>query len=316
MDVHVNADANRICDEAVSDRERLRLSAHRLDSGTRVIDFGVKALGGLEAGLCLARICMGGAASVMLGPSDDSLWMGPQVLVSTDQPAVACMAAQYAGWPVQDEKYFAMGSGPMRTRRGREPVLETLEFSESQSLAVGVLETEELPSDRVAKAISEACRISPDQLTLCVAPTRSLAGTMQVVARSIETCLHKLFELKFDLRSIRSAYGAAPLPPPAKDFAKGIGRTNDAILYGGKVTLWFEGEDAEIESIGPQIPSRSSADWGEPFYKTFKKYQYDFYKVDPGLFSPAVISLINLRSGKCWKFGELRPDVLRESFER
>ncbi len=286
MDVHVNADANKICDEAAIDRERLRLSVHRLDSGTRVIDFGVEAQGGLEAGLCLARICMGGAASVMLGPSDDSLWMGPQVLVSTDQPAVACMAAQYAGWPVQDEKYFAMGSGPMRTRRGREPVLETLEFSESQSLAVGVLETEELPSDRVAKAISEACRTSPDQLTLCVAPTRSLAGTMQVVARSIETCLHKLFELKFDLRSIRSAYGSAPLPPPPKILPRGLGEpttpffTAERSRFGSKVRM------LRSNRSGPKFPVALRRIGESPFTKRSRSTSTTFTKWIPACFRP------------------------------
>ena len=36
-----------------------------------------------------------------------------------------------------------------------------------------------------------------------------------MVARSVETALHKLHELKFDLNQIVSAFGTAPLPPVA-----------------------------------------------------------------------------------------------------
>ena len=135
-----------------------------------------------------------------------------------------------------------------------------------------------------------------------------------MVARSVETSMHKLFELGFDLNSIVSGYGTAPLPPPALDFVQGIGRTNDAILYGGHVTLWVNAEDDRIREIGPKVPSIASCDYGIPFAQTFKKYDYDFYKVDPGLFSPAMITIINLKSGRSFRYGSLRPEILSQSF--
>jgi methenyltetrahydromethanopterin cyclohydrolase len=162
--------------------------------------------------------------------------------------------------------------------------------------------------------VSEECGVEPEKLTLCVAPTRSIAGTIQVVARSVETSLHKLFELGFDLKKIISAHGSAPLPPPAPDFAEGIGRTNDAILYGGRVTLWVDSTDDVLAELGPKVPSGTSKDWGRPFAETFRDYKYDFYQVDPGLFSPAEITFHNLATGKTFRFGHLRPDVLARSF--
>jgi methenyltetrahydromethanopterin cyclohydrolase len=137
---------------------------------------------------------------------------------------------------------------------------------------------------------------------------------VQVVARSIETALHKLFESGFDLGCIVSGHGTAPLPPIAKDFVEGIGRTNDAILYGGHVTLWVDATDDEIRSIGPTIPSLASRDYGKPFAKTFKDYHYDFYQVDPGLFAPARVTLVNQRTGNAFRYGAFNPQLLETSF--
>jgi methenyltetrahydromethanopterin cyclohydrolase len=151
-------------------------------------------------------------------------------------------------------------------------------------------------------------------LTLLIAPTASLAGTIQVVARSVETALHKMAELGFELARIESGHGVAPLPPIAKNDLAAIGRTNDAILYGGEVTLWMRGADDEIERLGPAVPSSASADFGRPFAEIFAAANHDFYKIDPHLFSPAVVNLVSLDSGRSWRFGEVRPDILARSF--
>lgn len=202
----------------------------------------------------------------------------------------------------------------MRLLRGREAVLEHLQLSEKSEFAVGVLETRKIPSDEVCKQIASECNVSVDKLTLCVAPTGSLAGSCQVVARAIETSLHKLHELHFPMEKIVSAFGSAPLPPISKNDLQGIGWTNDAILYGGMVTLWVNATDAELQSVGPKVPSNASEDHGEPFAKIFAKYDHDFYKIDPMLFSPAVVRFHNLQTGSTFEFGNLEPGTLRQSF--
>ena len=312
--VCVNHAAHSITCGVLAEQHELRVQGGNSASGTTVIDFGVKVPGGLEAGRLLAEICTGGAAEVSLHPADRALGNWPLVKIQTDAAIAACMAAQYAGWPVQYEKFFAMGSGPMRTKRGREALLEKLQLHDEADVAVGVLECDRLPTDEICLAIAKECNVHPEQLTLCVAPTRSLAGVFQVVARSVETCLHKLFALDFDLRQVVSASGTAPLAPPALDFAEGIGRTNDAILYGGQVALWLDAPDEEIERVASQLPSQASKDWGQPFADLFRSYNMDFYQVDPHLFSPAEVAISNLRTGRSWQVGSLRPDVLQRSF--
>ncbi len=180
--------------------------------------------------------------------------------------------------------------------------------------AVGVLETSQIPSEEVCRYLAEACGVEPAGLTLLVARTASQAGGVQIVARSVETALHKLHELEFDLGRVESGFGVAPLPPVAKDDLAAIGRTNDAILFGGDVTLWLRGDDASLQDIGPLIPSSASPDYGEPFADVFLRYDGDFYKIDPHLFSPARITLANLDTGNSFAFGSLAPDIVRKSF--
>lgn len=309
----LNDQAYGIVEACLRRRNELRLGYKLLPNGAQIIDFGVETLGGVQAGIELAEICLGGRATVsILPPNSDSVH--PIIQIQTDDPLHACMVSQYAGWPVQVGDYFAMGSGPMRAKRRKEALLEQLQPNDSSAFAVGVLESDRLPGEDVTEWVAQECQTTAENVVLCVAPTRSIAGTLQVVARSVETSLHKLFELGFNLEHVVSAMGWAPLPPPAKDFANGIGRTNDAILYGGQVRLWTIGTDESIEQVGANVPSSNSKDFGRPFASTFKDYDYDFYKVDPGLFSPAQLSVSNLTTGNSWSWGQTRPDILRQSF--
>jgi methenyltetrahydromethanopterin cyclohydrolase len=193
-------------------------------------------------------------------------------------------------------------------------LFEHIEGRESASRAVGVLESAALPPGEICQQLARDCRVDPTALTLLVAPTSSIAGTVQVVARTVETCLHKMHEIGFDITRVVSGLGVAPLPPVAADDLLGIGRTNDAVLYGGDVTLWMRSEDDAIEQIGRQIPSSSSRDYGRPFADIFQQHKRNFYDIDPLLFSPARVTLLNLETGRSWQFGELRPDLIRQSF--
>jgi methenyltetrahydromethanopterin cyclohydrolase len=310
--MNLNARALQLCRSIIANADRLDIAVHRRESGATLVDCGVDAPGGQDAGLALARVCMADLAKIDVAPAGHGGW--PEVRVETDQPMLACMASQYAGWEIKGEKYFAMGSGPMRAAAAREPLFADLGYRESPDACVGVLESGKLPGDDVCRDIAAKCRIEPANLTLLVAPTKSPAGTLQIVARSVETALHKLHELKFDLRRIERGSGSAPLPLPARDDMAAIGRTNDAILYGGRVTLCLHGDDATIAEVGARLPSTASPDYGRPFGEILAAYDHNFYKVDPLLFSPAQATLVNLDTGNTFQFGRLNPEVLAKSF--
>ncbi|WP_254509658.1 methenyltetrahydromethanopterin cyclohydrolase [Anatilimnocola floriformis] len=304
----LNDRAWKIAERLLNDPDQYRVSQPR----PGLLDCGVQSTGGLEAGRLVAEICLAGLASVSLVPAERSLWHGPAVQVQTDHPISACMASQYAGWQLKGEKFFAMGSGPMRAAAHREAIFADIGCAEQPTRVIGVLETSKLPPHEILEKIAADCHVEPKHVLLLCARTASLAGTMQVVARSVETALHKLHELKFDLKKVVSGYGVAPLPPIARDDLTAIGWTNDAVLYGGEVTLWVHADDDELHAIGPKVPSNSSADFGEPFAQIFHRYSGDFYKIDPLLFSPAVVTFVNLNSGRTHRFGTLQPGVLQQ----
>jgi methenyltetrahydromethanopterin cyclohydrolase len=310
--MNLNARALQLCRSIIDDAERLSVAVHRRESGATIIDCGVDAPGSQDAGLALARVCMADLVKIEVISASNESW--PAVRVETDQPVLACMASQYAGWEIKGEKYFAMGSGPMRAAAAREPLFADLGYRESPEACVGVLESGKLPDDDVCRDIAAKCSVVPANLTLLVASTKSPAGTLQIVARSVETALHKLHELGFDLSRIARGSGVAPLPPQARDDMAAIGRTNDAILYGGQVTLYLHGDDASLQYVGARLPSVASPDYGRPFGEILAAYDHDFYKVDPLLFSPAQATLVNLDTGNTFEFGSLNPEVLARSF--
>ncbi|HWA17124.1 MAG TPA: methenyltetrahydromethanopterin cyclohydrolase, partial [Gemmatimonadales bacterium] len=280
--LNMNARAQALADAMADDPVGLRIAVSSLSNGARVIDAGSGVAGGLNAGLLLSEICMGGLgdveyASLTLGGEN---WPGVQV--RTDHPAQSCMASQYAGWVIQVDKYFAMGSGPLRAHaRVEKELFEKLQYAEQASVGVLVLETRELPTAAVAEWVAKKAGLSPAQLTFVVAPTASIAGGTQISARILETGLHKMETLGFDVRQVVSGIGTAPIPTLAKNDMRAIGRTNDCILYGGQAHYVIKADDTAIADLAARLPATASKDHGTPFYEIFERYDKDFYKIDP-----------------------------------
>jgi len=312
--LQLNERARVLADWCAAHATELRLTVQRRSGGACVIDAGIDAQGGFGAGQKMAEICLGGLAGITYVPLTIAGTTWPGVQVWTDHPAVACMASQYAGWQIAPEGYFAMGSGPLRAHaRVEKELFDKLAYGEEASHGVLVLETRTLPSDDVIAWIAARARLQPSALTLMVAPTASTAGGVQVVARVLETGLHKMDTLGFDIRKVTSAMGTAPLPPTARSDTRAIGRTNDCVLYGGQARYTVAASDDELAQLATQLPASASPDYGTPFYEIFQRYDKDFYKIDPHLFSPAEVWLTSATSGRTFHAGRLSPDVLQAS---
>ena len=314
VSLHMNDRAWAIADAMSSRASELRIGVRVLGNGARVIDAGIAAPGGIGAGLELAMLCMGGFGHVSVASLQIAGETWPGLHVWTDHPAQSCMASQYAGWAVDPPGYFAMGSGPLRAiARVERELFAKLQYQEKPTRGVLVLETRSPPTADVAKWIAAKAGIAPDQLTLAVAPTASVAGGIQIVARVLETGLHKMDAIGFDVQRVSSALGSAPVPPTARNDVRAIGRTNDCILYGGQARYVVDAYDGELEELVQRLPAAASSDYGTPFFEIFERYERDFYRIDPLLFSPAEVWLTSASSGHTFHGGRIDAAVLRKS---
>lgn len=312
----INRLAAPLVDGLIGSAALLRLGIARSASGATLVDAGIDVRGGLEAGRRIAEICMGGLGTVHLVPGTG----GTHVHVHSTDPVLACLASQYAGWSIAEgdgrTAFRALASGPGRAIAHREALFDELGYDDRADRAAFVLEVDLPPPASVIDRVARDCGLDPAQLTFILTPTRSLAGTVQIVARVLEVALHKAHTLGFPLGAIVDGAGWAPIPPPASDFVTAMGRTNDAILFGGHATLFVDTSDAAARSLAEALPATVSRDYGKPFARIFKDHGYDFYKIDPLLFAPAEVRVCNLDTGTVFEAGARDLDRLHESFAR
>ena len=310
----VNKLANPLVAALIADAQRLQLGVERAASGCTIVDAGIQHPGSLEAGRRIAEICMGGLGHVALQTSATFPHWPWMLSVHAENPLLSCLGSQYAGWSLAHEKFFSLGSGPGRALAGREELYGELGYKDSAEAACLVLESDKAPPAEVVAKVARDTGVAPENLTFILTPTRSLAGTVQIVARVLEVAMHKIHALHFPLAHVVDGMASAPLPPPSPDFLTGMGRTNDAILFGGHAHIFVKGSDEAAAKLAQELPSSSSRDYGRPFAEVFKSVNMDFYKIDPMLFSPAAVTVTALESGKSFTGGRLAPELVDQSF--
>ncbi|WP_046116294.1 methenyltetrahydromethanopterin cyclohydrolase [Aquincola tertiaricarbonis] len=314
--VSVNAGARPLVERLLREAPSLGVAARRDERGVCIVDAGIEAPGSVAAGLLVGEICMGGLGRVGLrsGGGGWPTWLD----VRSSQPVLACLGSQYAGWSLAaskeetgGKKFFALGSGPARALAAKEKLFAELAYQDAAQQGVLVLEVDRAPPAVVIDKVLRDCGLQPEGLTLILTPTRSPAGTTQVVARVLEVALHQAHELGFPLGDIVDGSGTAPLPAPSPDGVQAMGRTNDAILYGGQVHLTVKGDDAAACALARKLPSGNSRDHGRSFAEIFQEVEFDFYKIDPALFAPAEVWVSNIDSGHTWHGGATHLPLLR-----
>ena len=323
-DISLNVSAlklvRKLCDEA----GKYGVTVEQTESGATLIDAGINASGGFLAGEMITEICLGGYGSARVTPIQYGSTVLPAVFVMTDHPALATLASQFAGWKITTEGFSAIASGPARALALKPKHLyEKLRYMEESNTAVIVLEAEKKPPEAAVQMIAEKCRVSTKDVFMIVFSTTSLAGATQVSGRIVETGLHKLERLELDPLVVKNGWGYAPIVPGHPSSSEAMGRTNDAILYGGIANYTVDCEDdSKLEGIVKQAPSTSSkilqeaqklAEKNLRFMQIFKEAGFDFYKVDPDVFAPAVMVVNNIRTGKTFRAGSLDIEVMKES---
>jgi len=311
----VNRMAWKLAEKLLDNQDFYGVKASKTSSGATIVDAGVNAPGGFQAGRIITEICMGGCGKAHIGFKNYGDFELPSITVCTDQPAIAALGSQFAGWRIKEGGSIAIGSGPARALALKpKEIYEEIGYKDSSDKAVLTLESNKLPSDTLIEKVVGACNISAENLIVAVAPTASIAGLTQVSGRIVEVGIHKLRMLGLSPRVIRYACGYAPIPPMCREFEVAMARTNDAILYGGTVYCTVEYDDeAALQKIVEQAPSRTSKDYGKPFLQIFREADRDFYKIDHNLFASATLMVNNAKTGRVFKAGEANPKVLLQS---
>lgn len=313
----VNRLAWRILEKLLDNPELYNVEAEETDSGTTIVDAGIKAKGGFQAGCLITEICMGGCGETEITLRKYGDVDLPSILVCTDNPVLATLGSQYAGWQIKDEDFLAIGSGPARALalKPRE-IYEEINYKDSFDKAIVVLETDKWPSEKILGVFAKDCKVLSENLAIILAPTASIAGATQVSGRIVETGIHKLRRLGLDSNAFLHACGVAPIAPVHPKFSEAMARTNDAILYGGAAYYAVAYDDEEkLEQIVKKAPSMASKDYGKPFIEILKEAAFDFYKIDPDLFAPASLTVNNVKTGHTFASGVIAAEALKESFD-
>lgn len=313
--ISVNRSAWKILDKLLEYPALLGIKVDETSNGIKIIDAGIEAHGGFQAGKLITEICMGGLAEAGIDIRSYGNLEMPTICVRSDQPVIATLGSQYAGWRIKEGDYFAIGSGPARALAKKpKEIFRQIDYEDDADVAIIVLETDKVPPAGLIERFVSDCHVRADRLALILAATASIAGVTQVAGRIVETGIHKLVRLGVDPNTILYACGSAPIPPVHPQLNHAMARTNDAILYGGIAyyALQFD-DDAELARIAEKAPSRASKTYGKPFLETLKQAGYDFYSIDPDLFAPAKLILNNVRTGSLFAAGDINVDVLVQS---
>ncbi|MCK9150826.1 methenyltetrahydromethanopterin cyclohydrolase [Methanobacterium alcaliphilum] len=317
--VSVNLEAKKTVDEMIAKADALNIKVEKQTNGATVLDCGVNVNGSLKAGELYTKVCLGGLAEVGISiPGDLSESFAlPSVKIKTDFPAISTLGAQKAGWSVSVGDFFALGSGPARAL-AKKPAETYKEIGYEDDADIGILtlEADTIPGTDVTDKIAEDCGISSENVYILVAPTSSLVGSIQIAGRVVENGTYKMLEaLHFDVNKVKTAAGIAPIAPVDADGLKAMGKTNDAVLFGGRTYYYIQSEEGDdLKELAEKLPSSASEGYGKPFYDIFKEAEYDFYKIDKGMFAPAEVVINDLRTGELFRAGYVNVDLLKKSF--
>ncbi|BAM69941.1 N(5),N(10)-methenyltetrahydromethanopterin cyclohydrolase [Methanothermobacter sp. CaT2] len=317
--VSVNLEAKKIVDRMIEKADDLKIRVDKLENGSTVIDCGVNVDGSIKAGELYTGVCLGGLADVGISiPGDLSERFAlPSVKIKTDFPAISTLGAQKAGWSVSVGDFFALGSGPARALSLKPAeTYDEIGYQDDADVAILTLEADKLPGEDVTDMIAEECDVAAENVYVLVAPTSSLVGSIQISGRVVENGTYKMLEaLHFDVNKVKYAAGIAPIAPVDPDSLKAMGKTNDAVLFGGRTYYYIESEEGDdIKSLAENLPSSASEGYGKPFYDVFREAEYDFYKIDKGMFAPAEVVINDLRTGDVFRAGFVNEELLMKSF--
>lgn len=331
-DLSVNQLALETVKEMTENEKRLNIEVTKLENGTTLIDCGVKAQGGYEAGLYATKVGLGNLATAYIGERSYGEITLPTLFLSTDHPTLSIAACQYA-WiglfapPIlgEDEEYSAFVSGPARAlAQEPEGVFDKIGYKDDFDKGVLLIQSEELPDEDTVEPIATKCGISTEDLYLVIFPTRSLSGSTQVSARSFEDGFWRLTEYcGFESEKVKSMTASTPISPVYPEMWKEPGITpDDMIRNGSRVNFVVESDpDDNLEEIAEEMVIENTPAFGKSFYQILTEgnvFQGGNLEEQASEGNTMVISeanLSDLSTGKMHSAGKEHSKLMKEFFE-
>lgn len=314
--VSINKLSMKYVTELITKPEEYRVKVEKLPCGATVIDTGLNIPGGYLAGLLLTKVCLGGLAECWITYTAYGELELPTIVVTTDHPAVSLLGSQLAGWMVKVGDFFAASSGPARALALKpKKVFEKIGYKDMHNEAIIVMETTKKPNDGVALQVAKDCKVEPKDLYMLLTTTASMAGSVQVSGRVVETGLYRLEFLGLEPVKVEFGSGSAPIMPPHPNVGISTAKEEDALIYGGVASYVVDEDEARLEELIAKAPATCWADYGKLSYEALKAVGFDWSKLDPSFFTIGKIALTSKKTGKCFVGGRVNPQLVKKSIE-
>ncbi len=313
----VNQKARKIIHYMIENKELMNIEVHELSNGATVIDTGLNCPGSWAAARFLVEATLGGLGQVQYSTMELEGLELPQVEIYVDQPAIACLSCQLSGWPLPEAKNQAgivpLISGPARAVVCKDRFAQVVDYQDHSPEVVAAIQDNVLPDEKLTQLIATECKVDPRGVFILLAPTGSLVGSINVVARTLETAIWRLHTLGLDIKKTYSAWGKAPLPPVTKDEYQAMIRTNVYTYYGGTAAFFIEEDDEKIERIIKEIPlsPRTTRNYGRSFSELLDEAGGNIFNVTDFVHNVTKIIMHNSKTGSTFQEGEIDLQMLK-----
>lgn len=302
----------------VEDAPILEVDVRPGHAGALILDCGVAARGSWEAGRRIAELAHGGMMRATLGMTDVQGIPLPELVGDSWRPFFSIQGLQVS-FALDEVDAAIRVSGPVRAcMDGRLDRPSDL-VDGVCSWGVAIVEATRLPNADVVEAIARRAGLRPEELTLVVVPSNSLAGVAQLAGRLNECVVFTLDQsMGLDPRCVVSILGAVPLAPCGGEGTPAVTQ-DDMIHYAGRATMVVEAAPHwDLKAIAGALVFRSSPAYGRLFSE-FLAEAGGVFEAIPGLSDlnkVARITLVDRTTGRMASAGAVDVELLASALGR
>lgn len=237
----VNQVAVELVDEAIDFADDLGIGVTQLENNATVIDCGVSASGGLEAGVLVAEIQAGGliVTRTRLDSIDGVPWTDLEL--ECDDPGRLRRVSR-PGNVLRTDGFSGVIGGPVQVLLGDSIPPREDEFD----FTVVTCYSTDLPGASAARQIAEQTGTPTSGVFFVVCPLDSLSGRAALAATTPSGVLSLIGSAGIDSSEMQAVTARAPIPPRKTSMVEtGI----DAMELGGSVQVFVSRDVEDVGSV-------------------------------------------------------------------